>query len=59
VAWQEEYLDMIEDCEKRQSKLSEWEEGFIQSLREWIEAGKVPTPKQTEKLDNIWDRVTK
>jgi hypothetical protein len=49
---------MLEDCEKRESKLSEWETGFIDSLSVQIGRGRVPTPKQIEKLDAIWERVT-
>lgn len=50
----DEILDMIEDCIKRESKLSEWEQGFIQSISEQD----FITDKQLEKLESIWDRVT-
>ena len=45
--WQDEYQQMIKDCENRESKLSEWEENFIDSLYDWIAD------------DKIWERVTR
>jgi len=57
--WAEEYLDQIEDCEKREERLSEWERDFIQSLREQIEGNRAPTPRQVEVLDRVWEKVTK
>ena len=57
--WQDEYQQMIKDCENRESKLSEWEENFIDSLYDWIADDKIPTSKQVEKLENIWERVTR
>lgn len=56
--WSDEYLQMIEDCENRESKMTEWEQGFIDSLRKWVEGGSRPTPKQVETLDRIWEKVT-
>lgn len=56
--WSDEYSRMLDDCEKRESKLSEWERGFIDSLGMQIAAGRIPTAKQIEKLEAIWERVT-
>lgn len=56
--WSAEYLRMIHDCEQRESQLSEWEQSFIDSLGKQISEGRMPTPKQIEKLDAIWERVT-
>ena len=56
--WSDEYDRMLTDCEKRESKLSEWEIGFIDSLGMQIAAGRTPTAKQIEKLEAIWERVT-
>lgn len=53
-----EYLTLIEDCENRSEKLSDWELGFMDSLRRQIEEGRMPSPKQVEKLDDAWNRVT-
>ena len=57
--WTAEYLKIISDCEQRQSKLSSWEEGYLDSVRDQIERGRTPSAKQLEKLDEIWERVTK
>jgi len=56
--WQDEYLTMLDDCEHRESRLSDWERGFVDSLRAWIESGKRPSPKQVETLDNVWEKAT-
>jgi hypothetical protein len=47
---------MLEDCNKRYQKLSDWERSFIDKLFE------IPTSniieKQYETLEKIWDRIT-
>ena len=54
----EEQAQMIEDCEKRESKLSDWERTFIESLSHQLAQGRLLTTKQAETLDEIWERVT-
>lgn len=49
---------MIADCEKRESKLTDWERTFIDSIRNQVDNGRGLTEKQQAKLDAIWDRVT-
>lgn len=56
--WVNAYLVMVEDCEKRESGLTEWEAGFIGSIRTRLEQEKPLSTKQTETLDKIWERVT-
>lgn len=56
--WASEYLQMIEDCESRDSRLSDWDRGFLDSIKSQIEAGRMLSTKQTEKLDEIWERAT-
>lgn len=56
--WSDEYLTMLDDCEARESRLSDWERGFVDSLRGQIESGRRPSLKQIEKLDNIWEKAT-
>ena len=56
--WTDEYLTMLEDCEKRESRLTDWERGFVDSLRSQIERGARPTAKQIETLDEIWEKAT-
>lgn len=57
--WSDEYMTLIEDCERRSDRLSDWEAGFIDSLTKWLAEGKRPTPKQVDTLDNIWEKVTR
>jgi hypothetical protein len=56
--WADEYRRMLEDCEKRESRLTDWERGFVDSLGQQLAAGHRPTPKQIETLDTIWERAT-
>lgn len=59
TTWAEPYITLIEDCEKREERLDDWSRGFVDSLRRQIEDGRRPTPKQVEKLDEVWERATK
>lgn len=54
----DEHISMIDDCEARESRLTDWERDFLESIREQIEDGRVLTEKQSAKLDAIWERVT-
>ena len=56
--WTFEYLTLLEDCEKRSERLSDWECGFVDSLQSQIAAGRRPTLKQIDTLDAIWERAT-
>lgn len=58
TTWADEYLRLVEDCEKRESRMTEWEIGFISSIRSRLEDDRPLTDKQTETLDKIWERVT-
>lgn len=58
TTWQDEYVTLLEDCERREERLSDWERGFVDSLRRQIEQGRRPTPKQIEALDRAWERAT-
>jgi hypothetical protein len=49
---------MLEDCEQRSPKLSDWETDFIDSLSVQIGRGHSLTDKQIEKLEQVWERVT-
>lgn len=59
TTWADEYLTLLEDCEKRSESLSDWELGFVDSLQRQLAEGRRPSPKQVETLDNIWERATK
>lgn len=56
--WSGPYIELIDDCEKRESRLTDWERGFVDSLRSQIERDRRPTSKQVEALDEIWERAT-
>jgi hypothetical protein len=58
ATWVDEYLKMIDDCKKRESRISEWECSFIESIRARLEQEKLLSPKQVETLDKIWERAT-
>jgi len=57
-SWKEEYLRMIDDCEDRESRLTEWEIMFLESIRGRIEAALPLSLKQTDILDRIWNHAT-
>lgn len=50
-----EIEQMIEDCMNRESKMSDWETKFVDSI-----AGKADrlTQMQLAKLEDIWERIT-
>ena len=50
---------MIDDCEKRESKLSAWDESFIAGVTDWFYSNGFITPDQEKTLIKIWDKVTK
>lgn len=56
--WATEYLRLVEDCEKRESRLTEWEVNFIDSIRSQLERETSLTSKQIEVLDKIWEKAT-
>lgn len=54
----DDHLQMIEDCEARESRMSNWERDFIASCSERLGEDKSLTPGMSEKLEEIWDKVT-
>jgi len=48
---------MIADCEKRESKLTEWERSFIDSIGKQI-ATRPLSERQAEILEATWQRIT-
>lgn len=58
ATWADEYLTLLDDCEKREERLTDWERTFVDSLRNQIESGRRPSAKQIETLDNTWERAT-
>lgn len=54
----DEPLTLIEDCEALESRLSDWERGFISNLHAHVGGGGTLSARQLELLSSIWDRVT-
>jgi len=53
-----EQMTLVEDCEARDSALTEWDRGFLDSIRRQLEGGRTLTQKQVDTLDEIWERAT-
>lgn len=53
-----DWLAMVEDCENRESKLTEWERGFVDDMKHILGKGGGLNVSQASKLDEIWERVT-
>lgn len=53
-----EQIQLIEDCENHEEKLSDWERGFIDSIGKQLADGRSLTEKQVQCLEKIWERVT-
>lgn len=49
---------MIDDCEHRDSLLTDWERGFLDNVQAWISRGYGLSAKQRETLEAVWERVT-
>ena len=54
----DDWRQMVHDCEQREERLSDWERGFIDSIGRRLDANGGLTPKQSETLEEIWDRAT-
>lgn len=50
---------MIQDCQNWESKLNDWEKGFIQGVDEQYGKKAYLSPTQLDKLEAIWQKVTK
>ena len=55
----QDYLDMITDCENRESKLTEWEGEFFESVSEQLYERGSLSQRQAETLERIWEKCTK
>lgn len=49
---------LIEDCENRESRLSDWERSFVDSLKSQRAQGRPLTKRQVERLEELWDKAT-
>lgn len=53
-----EHEQMVEDCEQREGRLTDWQRGFIDSIGKQLRDGRALTQKQVDTLDDIWERAT-
>lgn len=53
-----EHEQMVADCEARESRLSDWQRGFVDSIGRQLAQGRSLTPKQVEALEEVWERAT-
>lgn len=54
-----ENMQLIEDCEKRESKLSDWERNFLDDIKNKLVNDCCSlSMKQEDRLNEIWCRVT-
>lgn len=53
-----EHMTMVEDCEARESRLSDWERQFIDSIKSQLSDGKSLSQKQSDRLDEVWEKAT-
>ena len=56
--WADEYMTMLEDCERRSERLSDWECQFVDSLQRQIAEGRRPSAKQIDTLDGVLEKAT-
>lgn len=54
----DEHLQMVEDCEARESRLTDWERTFVDSIKRQLGNGKTLSLKQIETLDELWEKAT-
>ncbi len=54
----DELEDMLIDCEDNESRLTSWEQEFIQSIRERVNRNQGLSSKQERILEIIWDKIT-
>lgn len=53
-----EALTLVEDCIRRESRLSDWERSFVDSISDQLARGRSLTAKQIETLEEVWERAT-
>lgn len=53
-----EVEQMLKDCEARESRLTDFERGFIDSAQKRVDDGKGLTPTQVQTLEEIWEKAT-
>lgn len=55
----DDYQTMLDDCEARSDRLSDWECNFVDSLQRQLAEGRGLSDKQVDTLNNVWEKATK
>jgi len=55
--WTDEYQKQITFCTKRRGLISDWDADFLSSVQKRLDDNKALTPKQTTKIDEIFEKV--
>ena len=56
--WTDIYQNMVNDC-IQSDRMTDWETNFMESIKQRLQKQKPLSAKQTETLDNIWQKITK
>ena len=48
-----EWLDRVDYCIEHGAECNDWEDDFLESVREWIKGDNEPTLKQQETIEKI------
>lgn len=54
----DENMQLITDCVARESRLTDWDRNFLDSIQFQLEEGRSLTGRQVGVLHKIWERVT-
>lgn len=54
----DDYAQLVEDCNNRDTKMTDWEQRFISDMDRRLQQGDVLTERQREKIVEIWERIT-
>lgn len=54
-----EARDLINEITDSSYQPNDWEEKFLKSVGEWVDKDRPPSPKQAEKLRQIYEKATK
>jgi len=55
----DEHATMVSDCITRESRLSDRDRSFIDSIGKYLADGRTLTPRQTDTLSKIWEAATR
>ncbi len=54
----EDAQTLVEDCEAREGRMTDWEREFVDSVSKALADGGPFTVKMSDKLEEVWERVT-